>query len=74
MYEEFDFTNYNPDEQLDSEDENTTSLVVYISTCKYMEGTPPKGAEWSVKCLEESASDFHKKKSLLSGLHDCAVL
>lgn len=27
-----------------------------------MEGTPPKGAEWSVKCLEESASDFHKKK------------
>lgn len=39
-----------------------------------MEGTPPKGAEWSVKCLEESASDFHQKKSLLSGLHDCAVL
>lgn len=65
--EVIDLKNYDPDEQLDNEGENTTCLVVFIST--YTEGTPPEGAEWFVKWLEESASDFRVQKSLLSNLH-----
>lgn len=58
--------NYDPDEQLAYERENITCLVIFVST--YTEGTPPKGAEWFVKWLEESASDFRVQKSLLNNL------
>ncbi|XP_022329631.2 S-adenosyl-L-methionine-dependent tRNA 4-demethylwyosine synthase TYW1-like [Crassostrea virginica] len=62
-----DLQNYDPDESLSNESNNAVCLVIFIST--YTEGTAPKGAEWFVQWLEESASDFRVQKSLLSNLH-----
>lgn len=57
---------YDPDEQLAYESESRNYLVVFIST--YTEGSPPDGAEWFMKWLEESASDFRVQKSMLHDL------
>lgn len=61
-----DLKQYDPEDNLVTEGENGVWIVVIVST--YTDGTPPEGAEWFCKWLEESSTDFRIPKTLLKEL------
>ncbi|KAK3084453.1 hypothetical protein FSP39_013792 [Pinctada imbricata] len=57
---------YDPDDKLAEEADKMCCLVLVVST--YTEGSPPEGAKWFYKWLQETASDFRVQKTLLGRL------
>lgn len=65
--EVLDLKDYDPEDTLVTEVENSVWVIVFIST--YTDGQPPEGSEWFCKWLEETSTDFRIPKTLLKGLH-----